>query len=82
MAHTEITTGQVDARRTDSDIADCRTGSSGPYGSGAFQAERGFATSEVIDERIADTLKRALALLDRVDEVHRLGSDRVRRLTN
>jgi site-specific DNA recombinase len=45
-------------------------------------AKRLLATSEVIFGHIEETLTRALALVGRVDDVYRLGSDRVKRLVN
>jgi site-specific DNA recombinase len=46
------------------------------------QAERILETSEIIYEHIQSTLERCLDLLERVDEVYRLGSTRIRRLAN
>jgi site-specific DNA recombinase len=46
------------------------------------QAKRILETSEMIYERIEGTLERCLDLLERVDEVYRLGSPRIRRLAN
>jgi hypothetical protein len=40
------------------------------------------ATAEMIYSRIEDILNRALALLERVDEVYQLGGPRVRRPAN
>ena len=46
------------------------------------QAKRILETSEMIYEHIHGTLERCLDLLERVDEVYRLGSPRIRRLAN
>jgi site-specific DNA recombinase len=46
------------------------------------QAERILATSEMIYEHIQGTLERCLKLLERVDEVYRLGSPHIRRMLN
>jgi site-specific DNA recombinase len=46
------------------------------------QAKRILETSEMIYEHIQDTLERTLDLLERVDEVYRLGSPRIRRMLN
>jgi site-specific DNA recombinase len=46
------------------------------------QAQRILETAEMIYARIEQTLTRALDLLERVDEVYRLGGPRVRRLLN
>jgi site-specific DNA recombinase len=46
------------------------------------QAKRILDTSEMVYEHIQETLERCLDLLERVDEVYRLGSPRIRRLAN
>jgi len=46
------------------------------------QAQRILATAEMIYARIEQTLTQALDLLERVDDVYRLGGPRVRRLLN
>jgi site-specific DNA recombinase len=46
------------------------------------QAKRILETSEMVYEHIQGTLERALELLERVDEVYRLGSPRIRQMLN
>jgi hypothetical protein len=46
------------------------------------QAQRILETSEMIYEHIQGTLERTLELLERVDEVYRLGSPRIRQMLN